>query len=99
MHINRRTAIGALVSSALLPWLHHVKNARAQAPKVQHGARTAQGKAAILKYREAVSLLKSRQRHDPASWHFQANTHWYPRTKNLEEMQRDNQDETKRQSR
>lgn len=86
MHINRRTAIGALVSSALLPWLHHVKNARAQAPKVQHGARTAQGKAAILKYREAVSLLKSRQRHDPASWHFQANTHWYPRTENLEEI-------------
>jgi hypothetical protein len=86
MHINRRTAIGVLASSALVPWLHHIKNARAQAPKVRHGATTVQGKAAILKYREAVSVLKSRQRHDPASWHFQANTHWYPRTEKIEEI-------------
>lgn len=82
MSVSRRTILKAGLSAGAAavvhPWDHL---AFAQQVRTRFSATSPQGKAMLVKYRQAVGLMKDPARYprsDARSWNFQWYTHWIP---------------------
>jgi len=78
--ISRRSALAALGGVAVLPfatWWEAVAQQPGQ-PVVRHSAHSAEGKAALRIYREAVRIMASRQPGDWDGWTVWYKSHQFP---------------------